>query len=100
LYRSNESVTISSVPAADDWRLPGPTETLAQYVRAARESRGATWDDLVRVTALSQSTIRKIEDGRTPNPGVFTLLRVWRALDLPCEGLCRLQQARWLAGQL
>lgn len=46
-----------------------------------------TWDDLVRSTGLSQSTIRKIEDGRTPNPGVFTLLRIWKSLNLPIEGV-------------
>lgn len=80
--------------AAEEWREPGPTETLAQYLRAARKSRGATWDELVRATGLSQSAIRKMEDGRTPNPGLFTLIRVWRALDLPCEGLCQLRQDR------
>jgi predicted transcriptional regulator len=49
-----------------------------------------TWDDLVRSTGLSQSAIRKIEDGRTSNPGVFTLLRIWRALNLPIEGIGKL----------
>lgn len=80
--------------AAEEWRKPGSTETLAQYLRAARKSRGATWDELVRATGLSQSAIRKMEDGRTPNPGLFTVIRVWRALDLPCEGLCQLRQDR------
>lgn len=53
-----------------------------------------TWDGLVRSTGLSQSAIRKIEDGRTPNPGIFTLLPIWQALGLPIEGIENLTPPR------
>lgn len=75
------------------WRSPHAGETLSAYVSAARRDRGTTWDDLVRATGLSLGTVRKIEEGRTSNPGVFTLLKLWRALDLPVEGLVVLEQS-------
>ena len=69
------------------WRLPVPGESLADYLGEARRTQGATWDEMVRRTRLSLGTIRKIEEGRTKNPGVFTLLQLWEALDLPIDGL-------------
>lgn len=72
------------------WRMPQLGESLGDYVRAAREAQGLSRDDLVRSTALSQSAIRKIEDGRTENPGFFTILAVWHELELPIEGLTKL----------
>ncbi len=74
------------------YRPPASGESLSNYLSDARRDRGLTWDDLVRATDLSLGTIRKIEEGRTRNPGVFTLLRLWRALDLPIEALGGLQQ--------
>lgn len=57
-------------------------ETLGAYLKRSRESAGLSQDELVRRTGLSLSTIRKIEDGRTANPGIFTLIKVWQALNL------------------
>lgn len=66
---------------------PKPGETLAAYLHRARQETGTTQDQLVRSTGLPLSTIRKIEDGRTANPGVFTLLPILRALELPIDAL-------------
>lgn len=76
------------------WRLPRRSESLADYISAARRSRGATFDELVRRTGLSLSTLRKIEDGSTENPGLFTLLPIWAALGLPHEALGRVRRGR------
>lgn len=74
----------------EEWRLPQPGETLAEYVRAARRSRSLSQDDIVRRTDLSLATIRKIERGTTRNPGLFTLRQIWQVLELPTEALGRL----------
>lgn len=73
-------------------RAPRPEESLAEYVAFARRSRGVTLDDLVRSTDLSLGTIRKIEEGRTRNPGIFTVLRLWHALDLPISAIPQLRE--------
>lgn len=69
------------------WRLPHPQETLAEYLRSARRERGTSLDSMVRATGMSLSALRKIEDGRTLNPGLFTLHQIWLNLDLPWEAL-------------
>lgn len=73
-------------------RSPSPDagERLGDYLRRSRRAGGWSQDELVRRTGLSLSTIRKMEDGRTPNPGVFTLLAVWKVLNLPPEALTKL----------
>ena len=68
----------------------GQSEALGLYLKRSREASGLSQDELVRRTGLSLSTIRKMEDGRTLNPGVFTLLKVWRALGLTPEALMRI----------
>lgn len=73
-------------------RAPRPDESLAEYVAFARRSRNITLDDLVRSTDLSLGTIRKIEEGRTRNPGIFTVLRLWGALDLPVDAIPQLRE--------
>lgn len=79
------------------WRSPKPGESLAQYVRAARESRSLTQDDMVRKTDLSLATIRKVENGTTLNPGVFTWLQIWRALGMPLNAIEGLPAPRTVA---
>lgn len=75
------------------WRLPRRAESLADYIGAARKARKLTFDELVRRTGLSLSTLRKIEDGSTENPGLFTLLPIWNAMELPHEALVRVRRA-------
>lgn len=71
--------------------MPHDGESLDEYMRAARLGQGVTLDGLVRSTGLSTSTIRKIEDGRTKNPGIFTLATICDALTVPREGLARVR---------
>lgn len=74
------------------WRSPSESESLGEYLRRARLHRGLSQDDLVRRSSLSLSAIRKIEDGRTQNPGLFTVLMLWDLLELPHEGLHRVMR--------
>lgn len=69
------------------WRLPHKQEKLGAHIHAARRGRGIPQDEMVRDTSLSLSTLRKIENGRTPNPGLFTLHRIWIKLNLPWKAL-------------
>ncbi|WP_134765130.1 helix-turn-helix transcriptional regulator [Nocardioides sp. 1609] len=68
-------------------------EPLGAYVRRMRHERGVSLDALVRLTDLSQSALRKIEDGRTANPGLFTVRAIWAALELPDDALARVAQS-------
>lgn len=100
-YRYYSTVTIGTVDdtrfggervAASGRTALGRSGSLGSYLRQSREASGLSQDELVRRTGLSLSTIRKMEDGRTANPGVFTLLKVWRALDLAPDGLMRFHE--------
>lgn len=71
---------------------PKRGETLGAYLKRCRETADLSQDELVRRTGLSLSTIRKIEDGRTANPGIFTLTKVWRELNLDPAGLVKVSQ--------
>lgn len=70
---------------ARTWRKPHQGQSLGQYIREARTGQGLSQDELVRRTGLSLSALRKIEDGRTESPGLFTLRTIWEALNLPVE---------------
>lgn len=78
--------------AAPRRAAPGRDETLGAYLKRSREAADLSQDELVRRTGLSLSTIRKMEDGRTANPGIFTLVKVWRALNLDPAGLVEVRQ--------
>ena len=78
--------------ATQEHAASGDGEMLGSYLKRNREAAGLSQDELVRRTGLSLSTIRKMEDGRTANPGFFTLLKVWRALSLDSESLMRLHE--------
>lgn len=70
----------------------GRDETLGAYLKRSREAADLSQDELVRRTGLSLSTIRKMEDGRTVNPGIFTLTKVWRELKLDPAGLVKVRE--------
>lgn len=78
--------------AASRRAAPRRDELLSAYLKRSRVAAGLSQDELVRQTGLSLSTIRKMEDGRTANPGLFTLIKVWRALDLAPDGLVRVRE--------
>lgn len=78
--------------AASRRAAPRRDELLSAYLKRSREAAGLSQDELVRRTGLSLSTIRKMEDGRTANPGLFTLIKVWQALNLAPDGLVRVRE--------
>lgn len=78
--------------AASRRAAPVRGEVLSAYLKRSREAAGLSQDELVRRTGLSLSTIRKMEDGRTTNPGIFTLMKVWQALNLAPDGLVKLRE--------
>lgn len=78
--------------AAPRRAAPVRDEVLSDYLKRSREAAGLSQDALVRRTGLSLSTIRKMEDGRTNNPGIFTLIKVWQELGLAPDGLVKVRE--------
>ena len=69
---------------------PPASATLADLVRNHRTSRHMSITDLVRTSGMSYSTVRKIEDGRIPNPGILTVIPLLTALNIPLEEVAAL----------
>jgi len=55
----------------------------------ARRRQGLTQDELARRANVKVDTVRAIEQGRTRNPGVFTLLELATELDLTLDALVK-----------
>lgn len=55
---------------------------LGRMVRDGREAKGLTQEELAQAANLALATLRKIETGRTAEPGVFTVLVLWAILGL------------------
>lgn len=77
MSRQKRSIDRWIVPAAD----------LQRRLRRARQDANITQEDLARKTDLSLAALRKIEGGWTQEPGIFTVLALWRALQLPVAEL-------------
>ena len=58
-------------------------------VRQARERRGLTQFELSARADIKLDTLRAIEQGRTTNPGVLTLLRIADELEVTIDFLAR-----------
>lgn len=66
-----------------------PTTRLGRRLREARERQNLTQQDLAVLSGVKLDTLRAIEQGRTPNPGVLTILRLADALDTTIDALVR-----------
>lgn len=49
-------------------------------LRAIRELRKYSQEELARKTGLSAETIRRVENGKTQDPGIITLSLITKAL--------------------
>lgn len=66
------------------------SEALARAVKSARTNHvNISRRELAKRSGLNESTIQKIEDGRSPNPGIFTVAAIAVALDLDVTDLLR-----------
>ena len=68
-------------PDADD-----PRSTFGDNLRSARESAGLTQEALGHVAELHTTEVTRIERGRR-NPGLITIIRLAKALDIPAGDL-------------
>jgi transcriptional regulator with XRE-family HTH domain len=62
---------------------------LAGKVKALRESKGMTQQDLAHAADLSMSIISQIEQGKRPDPRVSTLRGIANALQVTLDDLVR-----------
>jgi transcriptional regulator with XRE-family HTH domain len=68
-------------PDADD-----PRSTFGGNLRSARERAGLTQEALGHVAELHPTEVNRIERGRR-NPGLITIIRLAKALDIPAGDL-------------
>lgn len=71
--------------AGDSWR--DESMRLARLIRDKRTDRKESQERVARVAGLATSTLRKIESNSIQEPGVFTVLALMRALELPLTEL-------------
>lgn len=63
------------------------TSKIAENLRKLRKERKLSKSKLVTKTGLDYHTIAKIENGRTPDPRVHTVVKIALALDASVEQL-------------
>ena len=64
-----------------------PQIDVGQRVKRARESRRLTQLELATLAELGIDSLRAIEQGRTPNPGIRSIVAIARALEMTIDGL-------------
>jgi len=52
-------------------------------IRRLREARGLSLTELAEISGVNRKDIWRIETGRTENPGIFTVLAITAAMELP-----------------
>jgi transcriptional regulator with XRE-family HTH domain len=67
--------------------LMTPSALLSARIREARTEQRRSQESLAREVNVSLSTLRKIEKNMIKEPGIFTVLALWRALGLPLTEL-------------
>jgi transcriptional regulator with XRE-family HTH domain len=71
--------------AGDSWR--GASRRLAALLHDERLARRQSQESVAREAGLALSTVRKIEANNIQEPGVFTVLALMQALDVPISQL-------------
>ena len=56
-------------------------------IKLERAKRCITQEKLMKISGVSYQTIRNIENNITANPGILTVSRIAKALDIPID-LC------------
>ena len=66
-----------------------PTESIAENLRAMRESRGLSFEQLSDLTGVSKSMLRQIENGKS-SPTISTIWKIANGLRVSFTSLlCR-----------
>lgn len=80
------------VPRSEEQTMPtaGPESPIARYILRVMKEGGLKPVDVLKNAKrlrlkLSQPTFQEIYSGNTPNPGVFTLITICKALSRPFE---------------
>lgn len=60
---------------------------IGKLLSEACEERGITFYSLARMSGVPLTTLVHIVDGSTKNPGIYTVLRLCDALELPAAEL-------------
>ncbi|MDQ1176327.1 helix-turn-helix transcriptional regulator [Microbacterium sp. SORGH_AS_0421] len=76
------------------------SEHLCAALRRAREQAKLSRAELAARSGVNASTIQKIEDGRSANPGVFTVAALAVALDLDISDVVRRRTGRLRTARL
>lgn len=60
---------------------------IAENVKRLKKEKGFSKSDLVRETGLDYHTIAKIENGKTPDPRINTVIKIAAALNKTLDQL-------------
>lgn len=66
-----------------------PSSKIAENLRKLRAKKRLSKSKLVTKTGLDYHTIAKIENGRTPDPRVHTMVKIANALETTVEELMK-----------
>lgn len=61
--------------------------TINEYIRYLRQSKHITQEKLAKDIEVSVETIRKLEQGKTTQPQLYTLIALENYFDLPQDTL-------------
>ncbi len=61
--------------------------TLGRALATSREATGRSAEKVASDAGVSVETVRSIERGRVPNPGIFTVVAIARTLQLDIDEL-------------
>ena len=61
--------------------------TINEYIRYLRQSKHITQEQLAKDIGISIETIRKLEQGKTAQPHLYTLVALENYFDLPQDTL-------------
>ncbi len=63
--------------------------TIAKNIKKYRAELGISQDKLSKLADITFHTITKIESGATPNPGIETVMKIAKALDVTVNDLLK-----------
>ena len=62
---------------------------IARKIKKYRHELGISQDKLSKLADITFHTIAKIESGSTPNPGIETVMKIAKALDVSLDDLTK-----------
>lgn len=77
----------------------GASRRLANLLRTERLARERSQESIARQAGLALSTVRKIESNHIREPGVFTVIALLQALEVPIAQLINVAEEAPSAGR-